>query len=118
MRGGSVVLATSPYRVDMTRTLSAARQDSGLADWLAGYGIDIGESMVLDPQNAALPVPTERMVGGLPRSEEHTSELQSLMRISYAVFCLKKNTHATISTHHQYHTHCSMTQSQQRRHQH
>src|SRR3546814_6368805 len=27
---------------------------------------------------------------GLVRSEEHTSELQSLMRISYAVFCLKK----------------------------
>src|SRR3546814_10584169 len=31
-------------------------------------------------------------LAGLPaRSEEHTSELQSLMRISYAVFCLKKN---------------------------
>src|SRR3546814_7295677 len=29
-----------------------------------------------------------------PRSEEHTSELQSLMRISYAVFCLKKKTKA------------------------
>src|SRR3546814_8483212 len=29
------------------------------------------------------------------RSEEHTSELQSLMRISYAVFCLKKKTHNT-----------------------
>src|SRR3546814_2663635 len=28
--------------------------------------------------------------GGVVRSEEHTSELQSLMRISYAVFCLKK----------------------------
>src|SRR3546814_5138015 len=28
--------------------------------------------------------------GGRARSEEHTSELQSLMRISYAVFCLKK----------------------------
>src|SRR3546814_8641443 len=28
---------------------------------------------------------------GYHRSEEHTSELQSLMRISYAVFCLKKN---------------------------
>src|SRR3546814_4742066 len=28
--------------------------------------------------------------GARPRSEEHTSELQSLMRISYAVFCLKK----------------------------
>src|SRR3546814_7614663 len=32
---------------------------------------------------------------GVARSEEHTSELQSLMRISYAVFCLKKKTHNT-----------------------
>src|SRR3546814_3501508 len=30
------------------------------------------------------------VIGGMPRSEEHTSELQSLMRISYAVCCLKK----------------------------
>src|SRR3546814_1273339 len=30
------------------------------------------------------------------RSEEHTSELQSLMRISYAVFCLKKKKHQTM----------------------
>src|SRR3546814_3134327 len=30
------------------------------------------------------------VAAGLDRSEEHTSELQSLMRISYAVFCLKK----------------------------
>src|SRR3546814_3309041 len=33
------------------------------------------------------------------RSEEHTSELQSLMRISYAVFCLKKKKNYTIKTH-------------------
>src|SRR3546814_4405780 len=32
-------------------------------------------------------------IGGGQRSEEHTSELQSLMRISYAVFCLKKKKH-------------------------
>src|SRR3546814_1406845 len=47
------------------------------------------------------------------RSEEHTSELQSLMRISYAVFCLKnkknqnqitQNIQHTTSTHTQYHT--------------
>src|SRR3546814_3964141 len=44
--------------------------------------------------------PTQR--GGMKvvrvcqRSEEHTSELQSLMRISYAVFCLTTNTNATI----------------------
>src|SRR3546814_1612567 len=31
------------------------------------------------------------------RSEEHTSELQSLMRISYAVFCLKKKTNTNIT---------------------
>src|SRR3546814_18133377 len=40
----------------------------------------------------------ERVVaaGQLQRSEEHTSELQSLMRISYAVFCLKKKKSNTI----------------------
>src|SRR3546814_1838624 len=39
-----------------------------------------------------------------PRSEEHTSELQSLMRISYAVFCLKKKKYTilqvTVVSHH------------------
>src|SRR3546814_3713279 len=54
--------------------------------------------------------PTARAESGLGRddmiarrSEEHTSELQSLMRISYAVFCLKKktkkNTTTTINSH-------------------
>src|SRR3546814_155602 len=38
--------------------------------------------------------------GGTPRSEEHTSELQSLMRISYAVFCLKKKQLKTVTTCH------------------
>src|SRR3546814_5456320 len=36
----------------------------------------------------------ERRFVGCDRSEEHTSELQSLMRISYAVFCLKKQKQA------------------------
>src|SRR3546814_5584179 len=36
--------------------------------------------------------PADRGDGADGRSEEHTSELQSLMRISYAVFCLKKKT--------------------------
>src|SRR3546814_4396589 len=38
------------------------------------------------------------------RSEEHTSELQSLMRISYAVFCLKKKKHTNVK-HRAYHKH-------------
>src|SRR3546814_7447817 len=37
---------------------------------------------------------------GTKRSEEHTSELQSLMRISYAVFCLKKQTQTTANMKH------------------
>src|SRR3546814_4130866 len=50
------------------------------------------------------------VAGGAPskseRSEEHTSELQSLMRISYAVFCLKKkiNKHRTRYIHTTHHT--------------
>src|SRR3546814_5540414 len=45
--------------------------------------------------------------GAIGRSEEHTSELQSLMRISYAVFCLKNTTTTTLSntTHHVQRTH-------------
>src|SRR3546814_1650784 len=41
---------------------------------------------------ADAPAPDQGRIGGeaRSRSEEHTSELQSLMRISYAVFCLKK----------------------------
>src|SRR3546814_2014630 len=44
--------------------------------------------------------PMQRRRIGTARSEEHTSELQSLMRISYAVFCLKKQKH-THNTKHQ-----------------
>src|SRR3546814_1903385 len=39
-----------------------------------------------------------------PRSEEHTSELQSLMRISYAVFCLKKKKKQKHTSHTKHHT--------------
>src|SRR3546814_2721768 len=41
----------------------------------------------------------------MDRSEEHTSELQSLMRNSYAVFCLKKKTHKAYTTTHTIYTH-------------
>src|SRR3546814_9466919 len=46
------------------------------------------------------PLPAGVEGAGLSRSEEHTSELQSLMRISYAVFCLKKKN--TRKNAHQY----------------
>src|SRR3546814_5954121 len=43
------------------------------------------------------------------RSEEHTSELQSLMRISYAVFCLKKKNNKNMWIHHQLMNHYTDT---------
>src|SRR3546814_10103554 len=45
------------------------------------------------PERAAF----DQAASGTDRSEEHTSELQSLMRISYAVFCLKKKNNANMT---------------------
>src|SRR3546814_2543288 len=60
-----------------------------------------------DDEPVAEPIPRGR------RSEEHTSELQSLMRISYAVFCLQKKTHTTTPiqspTHTTYYTYAMYT---------
>src|SRR3546814_9629894 len=48
------------------------------------------EGRVFDADEALAKRLVSRVVDDAERSEEHTSELQSLMRISYAVFCLKK----------------------------
>src|SRR3546814_3993698 len=47
-------------------------------------------ALVLGRDRLVRPLTEHDFHGSTPRSEEHTSELQSLMRISYAVFCLKK----------------------------
>src|SRR3546814_2076910 len=60
----------------------------------SGRATDAEDSTMTDIKRI---VPGKRMSQAV-RSEEHTSELQSLMRISYAVFCLKKKTH-TITQH-------------------
>src|SRR3546814_3590233 len=61
-----------------------------------GDAIEFGEPALgrglLDPAQEA----AER--GAVARSEEHTSELQSLMRISYAVFCLKNTNRIATAT--------------------
>src|SRR3546814_2675935 len=61
--------------VDELRNLAAEQGALFFCDAVQGYG---RAPMPSDPDMVAI------------RSEEHTSELQSLMRISYAVFCLKK----------------------------
>src|SRR3546814_8045846 len=57
--------------------------------------VPFGTIEIADPRRGAV------MMAGRHRSEEHTSELQSLMRISYAVFCLKKKTKTTIKSEEQ-----------------
>src|SRR3546814_5998283 len=58
------------------------------------------QSMGLDISTRSIPEPTPNIDLVEIRSEEHTSEIQSLMRISYAVFCLKKKKHKkTASTY-------------------
>src|SRR3546814_5624221 len=60
-------------------------------------------SDVSDAQLAQIILRSRRAIGDdgqeQRRSEEHTSELQSLMRISYAVFCLKKKKNITTTQH-------------------
>lgn len=65
MRGGAVVALTSPFSAGLSRSISIAERDSGLGDWLASMGLSLGEKLVLDPQNASLPVPVPRNLGGI-----------------------------------------------------
>lgn len=72
MQGGTVIAATSPFSARLSsRSLTLEPHDSGLKDWLAGYGLKIGEQLVMDPQNAAFPVPVTRNVGGFTLQELH-----------------------------------------------
>src|SRR3546814_10841574 len=78
-----------------SRLLDAARGDAGayfdlgIAFSTGSGGVDVDLIQAHKWFNLAA---LGGNVEGQQRSEEHTSELQSLMRISYAVFCLKKKT--------------------------
>src|SRR3546814_2769704 len=58
------------------------------AAWTRDYGMRLGKIVISN--YFGLGWASIMSLAFVPRSEEHTSELQSLMRISYAVFCLKK----------------------------
>src|SRR3546814_10205773 len=69
----------------ITSLVTPLLESLGLELWGLEYLPTSGRSLLRVYINVA-----DRHVGIEDRSEEHTSELQSLMRISYAVFCLKK----------------------------
>src|SRR3546814_8141151 len=56
----------------------------------SGAGVGVLPCFLAADDDALVRVRLDQTIGRSFRSEEHTSELQSLMRISYAVFCLKK----------------------------
>ena len=65
MKGGSVVLLSSPYTVTRTQAgLAAARHTSGLEPLLEHYGAALRKTLVLDPQNEPFPVHVNRRAGG------------------------------------------------------
>lgn len=65
MRGGTVIMATSPYRaqVQMQQQLTASEYNSNLGPWLDYQGLSIDKSLVMDQQNTAFPIPVTRQVG-------------------------------------------------------
>src|SRR3546814_3839257 len=80
--------AGSPYILKVVNTASGGHDFSAPEFFAAA---------IIAPQDAArISGGKIKLRGGETRSEEHTSELQSLMRISYAVFCLKKKKNTKI----------------------
>src|SRR3546814_7055358 len=69
---------------------------------VAGAARIVGDALQLIGQRG------QRLPDAVVRSEEHTSELQSLMRISYAVFCLKKKKNIYNTPSKTYHNHSSI----------
>src|SRR3546814_7213103 len=95
MIGAPVSLLQSQYDAstwaERGEILAAIFAQRDLADWVALLeGTDTCFAPVLRLSEVADHPHMKARSAYISRSEEHTSELQSLMRISYAVFCLKK----------------------------
>ena len=63
MKGGSVVIASGAFDVSISDSLTASKNHSGIEEWLKHNGLTLADNMVLDPQNASLPVPVRRRLG-------------------------------------------------------
>src|SRR3546814_9398779 len=81
---------------DEDQPLLVGRQEVAL---LAAEAAQVIGAAALEKMQVAGVIDQPGKIRVLVRSEEHTSELQSLMRTSYAVFCLKNKTHTKKITH-------------------
>src|SRR3546814_10550121 len=93
-RKGALVVASPPPLAFWKRDIYWRTADRyGIASFVPGVGgnVDVtGSPTGMDDPRIDSWTKTDPAARAFLRSEEHTSELQSLMRISYAVFCLKK----------------------------
>src|SRR3546814_4533682 len=95
-RGGQVAAGQLVFTLGAGFDAGQAVPDR-IVDRLVIAAFEMQEGVMLDaaPVAAIQAVVAQHVPGTGDRSEEHTSELQSLMRISYAVFCLKKKKNKT-----------------------
>src|SRR3546814_3425202 len=94
---------TTLFRSNRTTFNGVALADGTNATVSIQTGTSAGETVdvtLSDLTAATLAIDALDIGSAGDRSEEHTSELQSLMRISYDVFCLKKKTESTILPQH------------------
>ncbi len=79
MKGGTVIAASSAYSANLANNqLTLQKHTSGLEPWLSHHGITIEDSVLLDAQNSAFPIPVMRNVGGF--------RLQELRMLDYPFF--------------------------------
>ena len=79
MRGGTLVLVSSPYSMELAGgQLRLQEWNSGLGEWLAHNGIEIGKALVMDKQNSPFPAPVMRTSGDY--------EFQDVQLIDYPYF--------------------------------
>lgn len=70
MKGGTTILATSPYTVERSESgLTAKKVKTGLEEWLDKYGVSLKEAFVLDEQNERYPTPVRRQLGAFTVDE-------------------------------------------------
>src|SRR3546814_2061756 len=79
--------------IEASAGTGSMKKVSGTSRAVAMVAVSPGTAPTNRPNSADIAMTPS--TSGRNRSEEHTSELQSLMRISYAVFCLKKKTQPT-----------------------
>jgi ABC-2 type transport system permease protein len=81
MRGGSVVVSAGNYALapdQFSGNLGIQPIENGLRDMLAGYGVDVQQALVMDPQNEPFPVQVSRDLGGL--------QVQEVQAMNYPFF--------------------------------